>query len=616
MNFKPLTYFWIVVFLLLFYNYFQPLSSKDLGIAYSCLIIADDEKGTIIGTINAVSFQNDTLRRVNIPKVEKIPSKIREAVLASEDRSFFKDWRTFVGFNFRGLMRATVKGDGGGSGIEQQLVRTLFLEYPYYNNLNRKVTELLVGINIAKTYSRDELFLTYLNNVPFTSNISGFRTAAAQYFGKSPDKLTWGEVATLVGAVRSPQALTSNEKARKFRDAVLEDLLSQNVISKETYDKIKLRKVNLKNLDTKRKNKAYFNDDVNDFEGYFIRYVKNEVQQILGKKTNFEGLRIVTTYQPNIQKAAEDALENTLSVFPDSVAMPQIGLVSVDIKTGKIRAMIGANPLIDSVGFGTNYAINLRQAGSTFKPFAYGALIQKRKLSLTSSLPDYPIPPYGWNPNNYNGTSSGQLQPLSICLAQSLNIPTANMIKQGLVRPKDVISFARNCGITSDRLPADGPLVLGSGDVTALELASAYSTFANKGVLKKPFSIIQIRDAKNNELYHYTKNRNGLNKKSIKADVALKIKTALEGVITNGTAKAVRNYYKGYAAGKTGTTSEYRDAWFVGFTNELSTAIWFGNDDRSPLPNGLNTGGSTGAPLWGKMMANIKPLKKKSVKDL
>lgn len=615
MNRNPNRIFWIIVGILLVYNYLFPLSSQELRLNYSCIIIANDAKGSIIGSINAVSFLGDTVRNVNIPKVELIPAKIREAVIASEDHTFFDKIRNFLGVNWRGIARAFFKGDGGGSGLVQQLVRVLFLDYPYTKNFNRKVTEVIVGMNIGRTYTRDELFLAYINNAPLGSNIYGFRTAAAHYFGKTPNKLTWNEVATLVGALRNPRSLTDNALAQKKRNEVLFDLWKQAAISEQEYLSIKNTPVNLKPLDPQRKNKPFFNDARNSYEGFFLAHVKQETKQILEKLgrngNDFSGLRIVTTYQPAVQQAAEDALLQRLRGYPDSLLMPQVGLVSIEHKSGKIRAMIGANPLTDSVGIGTNHANNLRQAGSTFKPFAYGALLSKRRsMSLEAKLPDYPVPSFEWNPQNFDGTYSSQMVSLRRCLAQSLNIPTANMMKQRLVSPQEVITFARNCGITSQRLPADAPLVLGSGDVTALELASAYATIAQNGTYNKPFSIVQIRNSKNQELYHYT---NSLVKRvgAINSRVAKNLKAALEEVVNKGTARRVRGYYKGYAAGKTGTTSQHRDAWFVGFNGQLSTAIWFGYDNRQPLPNGYDTGGSTAAPLWGAMMAQMDKMVQK-----
>jgi membrane peptidoglycan carboxypeptidase len=609
---RPHFYFQALVVLLLFYNYVLPLPTKEFDIEYSCIIKANDSNGTIIGSIPVKEMRSDNLtRKVAITMIENVPSNLTSCLFATEDRTFYHRFKNFLGVNWKGLARAVIRGYGGGSGLVQQQVKFLFLQDPPADNLNRKATEAIVSANLDHTYSRDYLLLTYLNNVPFANNVSGFRTAAGHYFGKNLNDLRIYEMATLVGFLQLPSVYSrSNEAAQKRRNQVLKNLLETNNISEAEYEKYTQIPVRLKTLDPVRQNLPFFSDPLNHHEAFYLEYVKNEIETNFDTLQNLSGLTIYTSYVPKVQFAAERAIIETFETMPDYVRQDlQVGLVTVEASTGKIRAMLGCNPLTDTTkGTGTNYATISHQAGSTFKPFAYGAFWAKASNSLSSTLPNYPIAPYNFNPHNFDGSmGNGRDLAASYCLAQSLNIPAVNLIKDNRVSVAEIQRFARNCGIDQPQMPNNASIVLGTGDVTPLQLANAYSTIANRGYRRKPIATLTIK--KNNKTVVAVRNylrKNNSRVVSRRATDALV--SALRQVIQKGTATSIKPHFDDPTAfGKTGTTNEHRDVWFVGYTNKawkdgLVTAIWIGYPDRRSLPDGYNTGGTLAAPIWGRMM--------------
>lgn len=611
-----LLYFWIIVLIASIYVYVLPLPDKEFDIDYSCVLKANDKRGTPIGCLMVPDIGPDAkqARKIHVPALEDVPDGLIMSLLDSEDRTYYDPLFNFLGINWRGLTRAIIHAgtQGGGSGIIQQEAKLfLFGPDPTQHNANRKLTEFILSANLDHTYSRDRLLLTYLNNVPFTHQATGFRTAAGLYFGKDLRKLSLDEYATLVGLLRNPSIYTrTNEAAKSQRDRVLKALLTNEDVSKETYVWLLRKPVNLKTLDPLRRNKPFFSESQNDYESYFTTYVTREVRQLLpnleGSPKTLNGFTIYTTYLPSVQRAAEQATQEALARMPAEFReQVQLGLVAVEPQTGKIRAMIGCNPYLPQLGgSGLNYALRAHQAGSTFKPFAYGAYLTHPSVTLNTRLPDRPMSPFDWNPNNYSGTYSGADVPIQTCLAQSLNIPTANLVKQRYISLTQLSRFAQRAGIETPQ-PKVPSAVLGTGSVTPLELAGAYGTLANKGVSRPPFAVLSMFDG-DRRVYLRPGYRNR-KKASVSPKAATLLQTALRAVVrSGGTANRVTEWYQETTAfGKTGTTTDYRDAWFVGVSpqKQLSTAIWLGYPKHDqPLPAGFNTGGSTAAPLWGMMM--------------
>jgi penicillin-binding protein 1A len=304
-----------------------------------------------------------------------------------------------------------------------------------------------------------------------------------------------------------------------------------------------------------------------------------------------------------MQKAAENAEKSQWNNFPASMKQSQIGLISIENGTGKIRAMIGGNPDSDFRGLNRSVQIK-RQPGSSFKPFLYGSLLQNG-TTLAAPLLDAPIVIDSgkfneWRPSNSDNSYTGKYLTMETAIQHSINLCAAYAITH-LTSPDSVVAFSKRLGIQS-QIPPYPSIALGTGEVSPLEMASSFAVFASEGTFSKPYSIIKIED-KNGRVYY-----SGNEQSSVVLDSATSylMTQALEKVVDGGTAVSVRKYYKGFAAGKTGTTQNSTDAWFVGYTKGLTTAIWIGYDDpRRKLGGGFQYGGSACAPIWGKMMSSV-----------
>ncbi|MDP4117210.1 MAG: penicillin-binding transpeptidase domain-containing protein [Bacteroidota bacterium] len=281
----------------------------------------------------------------------------------------------------------------------------------------------------------------------------------------------------------------------------------------------------------------------------------------------------------------------------------QIGLVSIEPGTGYIKAMVGCNP--STAPTGLNHATQIkRQAGSAFKPFLYGTLLDEG-YTLAYPLDDKPITvdkglPYEWSPENSSGTFSNKSMTMMSALQNSINAAAAYAIVN-LTKVDSVISFAKRMGVNSS-IPGVPSIALGTANVSPLELASANAVYASGGYYSQPVCITRIEDKNGQVIYsNYTKKEQVLSPQT-----AYLLTYGLQKVVDGGTAKVIRQYYKGFAAGKTGTTQNSTDAWFAGYTPELSTTIWVGFDDaKTKLSGGFQYGGSASAPIWGKMMGEL-----------
>lgn len=339
--------------------------------------------------------------------------------------------------------------------------------------------------------------------------------------------------------------------------------------------------------------------------------MRREAVDILRSKgiyLDHDELKITTTMDYNAQLAADDAVNSQWKQFPNSMKEAQIGLISVEPGTGMIRAMVGGNPDADPRGL--NRAIQIkRQPGSSFKPFLYGELLEKG-YTLAEPLLNQPIivdsgTAYQWQPQNDDNDYTESPLPMETAIEHSINLSAAYAITH-LTSPDSVVAFAHQLGIESN-IPAYPSIALGTGEVSPLEMASSYAVFADEGKFAKPFSILKIEDKNGRILY----NRSIDTSTVLDSATAFLVSSALKKVVDGGTASTVRKYFKGIAAGKTGTTQNYTDAWFVGYNTKLSTAIWIGYDNqKKKLGGGYQYGGTACAPIWGKMMADISKKEK------
>jgi membrane peptidoglycan carboxypeptidase len=595
------------------YNYSVPHKFNNLEIQYSNKIF--DRNGIFIGYTLANNFYFDLPdKSIAIGSYDEVPEVLIKILSSVEDKQLFNDFLNRVGLRPKGVLRAIrYWGEkGGGSGIPQQLVKTLFL----FNEqgLNRKITEMQVASAMYLNYSIEELVVLYLNNVSFGGNIRGFKAAAGFFYNKGLKDCTVPELSMLVGLLHGPNLyydknnkhknLVKNKLAVKRRNLVLSELFEDGVISMAEFKKYTALPVKLKlDVDLSR--------DATAGTRYFSEYVKGELEKLQKEKDlhNMTNLNIYTTLDIKAQRAAEKTIANQWQKFPDHLQKAQVSLISLDLKTGGIVSMVGGNPSSSPTGLNRSTRL-FKPVGSSFKVFFYGALL-KKGFNLTDSLADREITEdWDWIVKNNDGTVAESNLSLSYCFAVSKNIPVCIAMNQGLVSPEEIEAFAHECGVAND-LPNNKQIAIGglTAGISPLQMANAYATIANYGVRIVPHSIEKIIVPANSitkarVIYKFEGAED--NKQSASKEVCSKLKTCMEDAVNYGTAIRVKKFFKGYAGGKTGTSEDNRDAWFVGFSKDYSTAIWVGFDDnKNYLPPPYDQGGKIAAPLWGAYMSAV-----------
>lgn len=569
--------------LLLTKNYFAQ-DLPPIKIDFASQVISSD--GRVVGYIGEK-------KRVDVKSTGYISKYVLWTLIATEDRDFYNH----NGVSYKGLVRGILKtitgSTQGGSTITMQLARNLFLSSE--KTVTRKLKEIELAKLLESKFSKDQILLMYLNTVLFGHGVYGIWAAAEEYYGKTPDKLSMTESAALVGLLQGPglyDPLKHPEKMLSRRNEVLHNLVETEKISEKEFSSLKKTPLNLK---------------MNEHLGkHFVEHVRKEAAEILkpfGKSLNTGEFKITTTLNYEMQKAAENAEKSQWNNFPASMKQSQIGLISIENGTGKIRAMIGGNPDSDFRGLNRSVQVK-RQPGSSFKPFLYGSLLQNG-ITLAATLLDAPIVVDSgkfneWRPSNSDNSYTGKYLTMETAIQHSINLCAAYAITH-LTTPDSVVAFSKKLGIQSP-IPPYPSIALGTGEVSPIEMAASFSVFATEGKYSKPYSIVKIED-KNGSVY-YTGNEQ--NTVVLDSATSYLMTLALEKVINDGNATSVRKYYKGFAAGKTGTTQNSTDAWFVGYNKVLTTAIWIGYDDpRRKLGGGFQYGGSACAPIWGRMMSSI-----------
>ncbi|HEX2867334.1 MAG TPA: transglycosylase domain-containing protein [Ignavibacteriales bacterium] len=530
--------------------------------------------------------------RVEVKSTGYISKWVIYSLIATEDRDFYNH----DGVSYKGLGRAILKtltgSTQGGSTLTMQLAKNLFLSPE--QTITRKLTEINLARELEKKYTKDQILLLYLNTCYFGHGAYGIWAASQEFFSKTPDKLSVTEGATLAGLLQSPSAYDPEknpDKALNRRNEVLHNLLEVGKISGREFERLKRQPLALR---------------VNHGLGrHFLEHVRREALGILnsrGISLSKDQLRITTTLDFDIQKAAEDAVNWQYGRFPASMKQAQIGLVSVEAGTGKIKTMIGGSPSSESRGLNHTDQIH-RQPGSSFKPFLYASLLEKG-FTLATPLRDFPIvvdsgTAKEWRPENSTGSFSDTTMPMIEAVKNSVNACAADAMVS-LTMPDSVAAFAQRLGVKS-HIPPYPSIALGTAEVTPLEMAAAYGVFASEGLYAKPYSILKIEDKNNRLLYQARTDTLSV----LDSATCYLMSAALQEVVEGGTATSVRSFYKGVAAGKTGTTQNSTDAWFVGYNTKLSTAIWIGFDNPSrKLGGGFQYGGSACAPIWGRLMTS------------
>jgi len=525
-----------------------------------------------------------------------VPDVLIKALIATEDARFY----SHKGLDYRGIVRALVRNVRagkvleGGSTLTQQLAKVLFLT-PERSYL-RKLKEMALALKIEQRYTKQEILSLYLNQIYFGSGAYGIEAAAQAYFGKQARELNIAECALLAGIPRSPKYYSpfrSRENAMARRKHVLGRLVATAAISPAQAEAAK---------QTPLPAQPTIQHNGPAPAPYFVEYIRQKVEERFGSSILYSGgLNIYTSINITLQGYAEQSLLAGLERVQAKLRRKQSGqqplqaaIIALDPSTGHIRAMVGGRDFSKSQ-FNRAWQA-LRQPGSAFKPIVYAAAID-RGYSAADLLSDTPMSikidsKKTWTPENFTRTYQGDVT-IRKALAQSLNVPTVRMLAK--IGTDETVRFAHSLGIRSP-LRAVLSLALGSSDVTLLELTSAYSVFANSGIRLDPVAILLITDSSGRTLYA----NDSMPVQVLKPETAYLITNLLKGVIDRGTGWKARELGRP-VAGKTGTTNDYRDAWFIGYTPVLTAGVWVGYDDQRSL-GPKATGSRAALPIWLEFM--------------
>ncbi len=546
-----------------------------------------------------------TWQERRVVKLSEVPPLVVKAILAIEDERFYQHH----GIDPVSILRAVwvnLRSGGvvqGGSTLTQQLMKNFFLGDE--RTLKRKIKEALMALIAEREYSKTEILENYLNEIYLgqrgSQGIYGVWEAAQFYFSKPLNELTVGETALLAGLIRAPNRLSpyrSVDTATKRRNVVLAKLLDDKIITQRQYEAALKEKLPHREL-IKVTNDAPF----------YVDFVRRELSENYSNTVlTAEGLRIFTSLDLQLQRIAERTLSEGLKKLEESY--PNLrrkeeedslegAIIVLRPQTGEIKAMVGGRSYQMSQ-FNRIFQAK-RQPGSVFKPFVYLAALMSeseggKRFTPATLLDDSPFTwsydGQEWQPGNYNDEYFGTVT-LRRALEKSLNSATARVARDvGIVHVRDV---AHRLGIQSS-LPAVPSLALGAAEVTPLEVAVAFSTLANNGVRTRPLAVKQVMDPANQVL----EKRDVRVEKVISPQLAFMMNYLLKGVLDRGTGEFARRWgFTRPAAGKTGTTNDYKDAWFVGYTPDLLAVVWVGFDNRAKL--GLS-GAQAALPIWTEFM--------------
>jgi penicillin-binding protein 1A len=518
--------------------------------------------------------------------LNKLPPYVPKAFIAIEDRWYY--WH--FGFNPWGIARSQIydwthRGGGplrGGSTITQQLARNLFLTPN--QTYRRKAQELILAIWLEAKFSKKQILELYLNRVYFGAGAYGIEAASQRYFNKPAAQLTLPESALLAGMMKGPSRyspVAASDRAARRATIVLDEMVQIHAITPQQRDEALAS-------GPIRVNPVLANQRAQ----YFTDWVDDQVRHLVGEPT--EDLVVETTLDLPLQASAEQALQAGVAAAQNQ-GVKQGALVSLDGE-GRVRAYVGGVSYLQSQFDRATQA--RRQAGSSFKPFVYLTAMEAGRTPDTPVV-DEPITIGNWTPRNYTGRYLGPIT-LEVGLKESINTVAARLANE--VGTSNVASTARRLGISSP-IQLDPSMALGAVEVSPLEMAQAYAPFSNGGVFAKGYGIERIRTATGRVLYDH--GVAGDQRRAVIGQPALSYMIRMmRQVIASGT--GTRANVKGFdLAGKTGTTSDYRDAWFIGYTGGFVTAVWVGKDDNTPMKK--VTGGGPPAAIWHAYMTQALP---------
>lgn len=531
---------------------------------------------------------HDEENRTVVP-LKQIPLILQQSVIAMEDERFYEHFgvdprgvvRMFAAFLDKSMVR------GGASTITQQLARNLFLTQDV--KATRKIAEWILAVKMEKYFSKQKILELYLNQVYWGHNAYGVEAASKTFFGKPANNLSLAEASMMGGLLSSPEVYSPhyNFKLAKWRQSLtLQNMVRLHFITKKQADQAKNTKIVLQSMKTNYK----------IAHPYFTTYVISVLEEKYGDSLLRKGgLKIYTTMDERTQTFAEEMISRDIPRLKISNNVGQAALISIDPNTGFIRTIVGGTSFEKSQFNRATQA--KRQPGSSFKPFVYLTAFKEGILTPDSTDNDapitYPDMAGSWSPKNFGGTYSGYMTIRSAVKNSVNTIAVKTIDKVGVDK---VIETAKTVGIESYIGP-NLSVALGSSEVTPIEMASAYGVFATGGKKPKQITpILRIEDRNGNIIadYSYQELEQVVNHRAVDM-----LNDVLTAVVDSGSGTGAAMYGR-YVAGKTGTTSEHRDSWFVGYTPQLSTAIWIGNDDNSRMWN--TTGGQFCAPIWRKYM--------------
>jgi penicillin-binding protein 1A len=539
-----------------------------------------------------------TEKREPVP-LHVMPDFLKQAIIATEDNSFYEH----AGVDPKGVLRAIIRNIKaadyveGASTITQQLAKTLFLTPR--KTIMRKLKEAFLAFQVERRYTKDEILELYLNQVYFGSGAYGVEAAAQIFFGKSSRDLTLAECALVAGMPKSPSRyspLVNQSLALKRRAVVLQQMARNGLIPLE---ELKAAKASPLNLAHQAKTSIS--------APHFVAFVTSFLEKELGEAAlHRTGLTVYTTLNYAMQTAAEKAVTRGLQHLSARMKRrgsleedpPQAALICLDVSRGAIVAMVGGRSFEESRFNRATMA--RRQPGSAFKPLVY-ALALEKGFAQNDILWDAPVVFKGagagqeWTPKNFSGKFMGEMT-LRTALALSKNIPSVKLLNK--LGPTPAVQFAYTMGIRSP-LDPNLSLVLGTSEVTLLELTAAYAVFPNGGVWTRPLGIMEVLDREGRSLWRPKPQMRPV----ISPETAAVMTDMLRAVVSEGTGKAARRIGRPLA-GKTGTTDAFKDALFIGFSPIIVTGVWVGLDRHVTLGD-METGAKAALPIWIDFMEQV-----------
>ncbi|MDE2493340.1 MAG: PBP1A family penicillin-binding protein [Alphaproteobacteria bacterium] len=567
---------WGVIFGGIFYSRFL----SELPDVNSLLVNGPSRAITILDDRGRLIAQRGLTQGVMVD-VGKLPSYVPNAFIAIEDRRF----RENFGIDPIGIMRAAFENMmvghvvQGGSTLTQQLAKNLFLQPK--RTFDRKIEEAVLALYLESRYSKDQILTLYLNRVYFGAGVYGIEAAAERFFGKHATQLSLPEAAMLAGSVKAParyNPLADPDASQARANVVLHAMQDAGYIDARTCEEAQATRSRI------------VRGTATPGSGYFADWVVSQIAGYVGDAK--EALIVDTTFDLDAQAEAERAVTAGLDEDGGTFDASQAALVALT-PDGAVRAMVGGRSYEDSP---YNRATDAqRQPGSAFKPFVYLAAFEHGH-NPDDVMDDAPVDIHGWRPGDFEGEYQGEIT-LTQAFAESSNSVAAQLTAQ--MGPAVVARTAKRLGIDTPLLAVTS-LALGTSVVTPLELTAAYAPFANGGDEAAPYGIVRIRTKDGKVLWQHKKTPPA---QVMSPDNLAKMTGLMTAVVQTGTGKAARLDERP-SAGKTGTTQDYRDAWFVGFTADLVCGVWVGNDDNAPMKRA--TGGKLPAYIWKTFMENAE----------